>query len=95
MLNVDDVVRHIIYEGTVMQLRRYLQEIQYDSFRAAAIDKITTGVTTVDEVRRVLPHSTFCHQGIDARINLPKLLNTAIAASMVDRAMFKGCDQRG
>lgn len=59
LLNVDDTVRQLIYEGTITQLRRYLHKIQFDSFRVAAIAKITSGVTTVAEVRRVLPHSVF------------------------------------
>lgn len=57
MLNVDDTIRQIIYEGTMTQLHRYLAEMEFDSFRVAAIGKITSGVTTVQEVLRVLPHS--------------------------------------
>ncbi len=57
LLNVDDTVRQIIYEGTMTQLHRYLGEINFDSFRKAAIEKVTTGITTVTEVLRVLPHS--------------------------------------
>jgi type II secretory ATPase GspE/PulE/Tfp pilus assembly ATPase PilB-like protein len=60
LLNVDDMVRQIIYEGTMTQLHPYLGEINFDSFRNAAIEK----VTTVTEVLRVLPHSAvslFCH----------------------------------
>ncbi|MFM7428206.1 MAG: hypothetical protein ACKO7W_24945, partial [Elainella sp.] len=41
------------------QLRRYLQDSGFSSFRLAAIAKIAAGVTTVEEVRRVLPHSAF------------------------------------
>jgi type II secretory ATPase GspE/PulE/Tfp pilus assembly ATPase PilB-like protein len=58
LLNVDDTIRQIIYEGTITQLHRYLGEIEFDSFRAAAIAKITSGKTTVKEVLRVLPHSS-------------------------------------
>lgn len=57
LLNVDDTIRHIIYEGSMTQLHRYLGEIQFDSFRVAAIAKVTQGITTVQEVLRVLPHS--------------------------------------
>ncbi|MEB3337187.1 MAG: GspE/PulE family protein [Leptolyngbyaceae bacterium] len=57
MLHVDDTVRHIIHEGTMTQLHRYLHEINFDSFRVAAIEKVTTGITTVAEILRVLPHS--------------------------------------
>ncbi len=57
LLNIDDSIRQIIYEGTMTQLHRYLTEINFDSFRVAAIAKITAGITTVEEVLRVLPHS--------------------------------------
>jgi type II secretory ATPase GspE/PulE/Tfp pilus assembly ATPase PilB-like protein len=57
LLNIDDAIRQIIYEGTMTQLHRYLAEINFDSFRVAAIAKITAGITTVEEVLRVLPHS--------------------------------------
>ncbi len=57
LLNVDDTVRQLIYEGTMTQLHRYLDEIKFDSFRVAAIEKVTRGVTTLSEVLRVLPHS--------------------------------------
>jgi type II secretory ATPase GspE/PulE/Tfp pilus assembly ATPase PilB-like protein len=58
LLNVDDRIRQIIYEGTITQLHRYLNEIKFASFRVAAIEKVTTGTTTVQEVLRVLPHSS-------------------------------------
>lgn len=57
MLNVDDPIRQIIYEGTMTQLHRYLNEIKFASFRMAAIEKVTSGITTIQEVLRVLPHS--------------------------------------
>jgi general secretion pathway protein E len=57
LLDVNDTVRQIIYEGTITQMNRYLSEIEYDSFRMAAIDKVTSGITTVEEVLRVLPRS--------------------------------------
>lgn len=66
LLPVDDTVRQIIYEGTVTQLRRYLDEIQFHSFRVAAIQKVIAGTTTVEEVRRVLPHSTFATKNTKA-----------------------------
>ena len=57
LLNIDDTVREIIYEGTMTQLHRYLKEINFASFRTAAIEKVTTGLTTIEEVLRVVPHS--------------------------------------
>ncbi|MBW4664155.1 MAG: GspE/PulE family protein [Chroococcus sp. CMT-3BRIN-NPC107] len=58
LLNVDENVRRIIYEGTMTQLQHYVNEVNFDSFRLAAIKKVTTGVTTVQEILRVLPHSS-------------------------------------
>lgn len=57
LLNVDTTVRQIIYDGSMSQLHQYLEHIQFGSFRVAAIEKIITGVTTLSEVLRVLPHS--------------------------------------
>jgi type II secretory ATPase GspE/PulE/Tfp pilus assembly ATPase PilB-like protein len=57
LLNVDDMVRQIIYEGSMTQLHRHLHDTQFESFRIAAIEKVTSGITTVEEVLRVLPHS--------------------------------------
>ncbi|MBW4516760.1 MAG: GspE/PulE family protein [Timaviella obliquedivisa GSE-PSE-MK23-08B] len=60
LLNIDDTMRSIIYDGTVIDLRQYLRKIQFDSFLVAAIEKVQSGITTVEEVRRVLPHSALC-----------------------------------
>ncbi|MGB0564422.1 MAG: GspE/PulE family protein [Spirulinaceae cyanobacterium] len=57
MLEVDDRVREIIYDGTMTDLHRYLRQIKFASFRLAAIEKVTSGVTTAEEVSRVLPYS--------------------------------------
>ena len=57
LLEVDDTIREIIHEGNTTDLRHYLHEIDFMSFRKAAIEKVLTGVTTFEEVSRVLPHS--------------------------------------
>ena len=57
LLDVDSKVRELIYDGTMTQLHRYLRESNFTSFGMAAAQKVTTGVTTVEEVLRVLPHS--------------------------------------
>jgi type II secretory ATPase GspE/PulE/Tfp pilus assembly ATPase PilB-like protein len=57
LLNVDDMVRQMIYEGTTTQLSHCLNESNFDSFRVAAIEKVITGITTLSEVLRVLPYS--------------------------------------
>jgi len=57
LLDIDDRVRELIYEGTMTQLHHYLQEIDFASFRKAAITKVVDGITTVEEVLRVIPKS--------------------------------------
>nr|MDF0365114.1 GspE/PulE family protein [Nodosilinea sp. TSF1-S3] len=57
LLDVDSQVRQIIYEGSLTHLNRYLRSIEYQSFRLAAAEKVLAGLTTAEEVRRVLPAS--------------------------------------
>jgi type II secretory ATPase GspE/PulE/Tfp pilus assembly ATPase PilB-like protein len=66
LLNVDDGMRQIIYEGTMTQLHRHLQATGFESFRVAAIEKVLTGKTTVAELLRVLPHSALYRRGTAA-----------------------------
>ena len=66
LLEVNDRIREIIYDGTMTQLHRYLGKVGYMSFRKAAIAKVLAGVTTVEEVLRVLPRSSLNrHSGND------------------------------
>jgi len=62
LLAVDDRIREIIYEGTLTELHRYLHETGFLSFRIAAIEKVTTGATTVEEIQRVLPRSSLARK---------------------------------
>lgn len=64
LLDIDDTVRHLIYEGTITQLHRYLKEINFASFRVAAIEKVTNGLTTVEEVLRVIPKSALYNNNL-------------------------------
>lgn len=57
LLDIDDTVRELIYEGTMTQLHQYLRQINFASFRIAAIEKVTSGLTTVEEILRVIPRS--------------------------------------
>lgn len=57
LLNIDRAMREMIYEGNISQLHRHIQEANFFSFRMAAIAKVTTGLTTIEEVLRVLPSS--------------------------------------
>lgn len=58
LLDIDETVQEIIYEGSITQLHQYLKNISFASFRVAAIEKVTTGLTTVEEIMRVLPRSS-------------------------------------
>jgi general secretion pathway protein E len=51
---VDDRVQELIYDGTLSQLKAYLRETGFVSFRASALEKIIAGLTTVEEALRVL-----------------------------------------
>lgn len=90
MLNIDDSIRQIIYEGTMTQLYRYLGEIQFDSFRMAAINKVTSGITTIQEVLRVLPHSALYRRFGENRpaTNPMKLVNAGVSAESIAEAGF-------
>jgi len=68
LLNVDDTIRRLIYEGTMTQLHRYLGETEFDSFRIGAIDKVTRGITTIEEVLRVLPHSAMYRRYVETQL---------------------------
>ncbi len=57
LLPVDDTMRDLIYAGTVVQMNRYLDESEFASFKVAAVEKVTAGITTVEEILRVLPRS--------------------------------------
>jgi len=57
LLHVDDRIREIIYQGTMLELHHYLQQIEFFSFRVAAINKVIHGKTTLSEVQRVLPQT--------------------------------------
>ena len=57
LVEVDDTIREIIHDGNTTDLRHYLHEIDFMSFRKAAVEKVMTGITTFEEVLRVLPHS--------------------------------------
>jgi general secretion pathway protein E/type IV pilus assembly protein PilB len=64
LIDIDDTIRQIIYEGTMSQLQRYLSKTNFHSFRKAAIEKVQMGVTTVEEVQRVLPHSALYRKSL-------------------------------
>jgi type II secretory ATPase GspE/PulE/Tfp pilus assembly ATPase PilB-like protein len=65
VLNIDDTMRQAIYEGTIIQVRQSANAENFFSFRDAAIEKVLQGITTVEEVKRVLPYSALCHRPIE------------------------------
>jgi type II secretory ATPase GspE/PulE/Tfp pilus assembly ATPase PilB-like protein len=69
LLDIDDRVREIIYEGSITQLHQYLKEINFASFRTGAIEKVQTGLTTVEEVLRVLPRSALYNKPLSTPQN--------------------------
>jgi type II secretory ATPase GspE/PulE/Tfp pilus assembly ATPase PilB-like protein len=62
VLTIDDDLRQAIYEGTITQVRQSLHSDNFYSFREAAIAKVMAGLTTVEEVKRVLPYSALIHR---------------------------------
>ncbi|NET55129.1 MAG: type II/IV secretion system protein [Symploca sp. SIO2E6] len=56
LLNIDPRVKKFI-EGQTMTIQDYLNQSNFNSFRVAAIEKVTTGVTTIEELQRVLPEN--------------------------------------
>lgn len=59
VLDIDDRIRELIYDGTMSQLHKYLQQNEFPSFGIAAREKVIQGITTVEEALRVLPRSAF------------------------------------
>lgn len=78
VLNVDETVRDLMHEGTITQLRRYLYKYktEFESFRMAAIAEVTTGITTLTEITRVLPHSALFPRSLSQPPQPIQLLNT-------------------
>jgi type II secretory ATPase GspE/PulE/Tfp pilus assembly ATPase PilB-like protein len=73
VLDIDDGIRQAIYDGTIVQVRQSLNADNFHSFRDSAIEKVLAGITTVEEVRRVLPHSALCHRVVSSTPNLARL----------------------
>jgi type II secretory ATPase GspE/PulE/Tfp pilus assembly ATPase PilB-like protein len=71
LLEVDRPVKQIIYEGSMPKLNTYLNSIGFNSFRVSAIAKVTQGITTVEELRRVLPYSALCSSFMAEAIEPP------------------------
>jgi type II secretory ATPase GspE/PulE/Tfp pilus assembly ATPase PilB-like protein len=59
VLDVDRDVRRLIDENVAIDFYPYLSDRNFTSFKAATMEKLATGVTTVAEILRVLPRSAF------------------------------------
>jgi type II secretory ATPase GspE/PulE/Tfp pilus assembly ATPase PilB-like protein len=59
LLNVTPQVRKIMAEGNQSKLLEYLIEHGYESFFHSVRNKISTGITTLEEALRVLPRQMF------------------------------------
>jgi len=57
IMTADRTIKQIIYDGSFSRLKPYLRECDYTSFRVAAIEKVKSGLTTIEEIKRVLPQS--------------------------------------
>jgi len=63
LLNVTPPVRKIMAEGNQSKLFEYLIEHGYESFFHSGRNKISTGITTLEEALRVLPRQMFTDIG--------------------------------
>ncbi|NER95811.1 MAG: type II/IV secretion system protein [Symploca sp. SIO1B1] len=71
LLNAEPkIVKRLIRENQITKMQVYLNKIKFDSFRLAAIDKVTKGKTTVEELRRVIPYTSI--RKSDAKSALPR-----------------------
>lgn len=64
VLDVDRDVRRLIHENVTVDFYPYLNHRNFTSFKAATMEKLATGVTTVAEILRVLPRSAFDRNSI-------------------------------
>lgn len=54
LLDLNQTVKNYIREDEVSRIYQYLNQIRFDSFRLSALEKVKSGVTTLEEVQRVL-----------------------------------------
>ena len=65
LINCNTKMKQLIRQGKITEMQRYLEQINFDSFRKAAIEKVTSGLTTVEELQRVIPDSAMHPQVVD------------------------------
>lgn len=87
VLTIDDSMRQAIYEGTIVQVRQSANHDNFFSFRDAAVEKVLLGLTTVEEVKRVLPYSALHHRTAPANpANNPAITRPTIGLRTVGEA---------
>jgi|GEM_PF-110057 len=69
VLNVNQTMRQLIYKGDMTEIQSYLEQTDFESFRKAAIAKIQAGITTVEEILRVLPDSAIGGDRLESEFN--------------------------
>jgi type II secretory ATPase GspE/PulE/Tfp pilus assembly ATPase PilB-like protein len=62
LFNITPQVRKILIEGTQSQLMDYLASQDQTSFKNSVRDKISTGITTLEEALRILPRRMFVNE---------------------------------
>jgi type II secretory ATPase GspE/PulE/Tfp pilus assembly ATPase PilB-like protein len=63
IIDVDDEFRQLIYEGTITQINQHLNknrknDRRFIPFRRSALEKLVKGVTTIEEILRVIPRNS-------------------------------------
>lgn len=61
VLNITPTLRKIISEDNQADLMEYLVNQNYESFAHSVREKVSTGVTTLEEALRVIPRQMFTH----------------------------------
>ncbi len=61
VLNITPKLRKIISEDKQSELKEYLVDQHYESFVYSVREKVSTGVTTLEEALRVVPRQMFTH----------------------------------
>jgi general secretion pathway protein E len=64
LLEIDNTMQQIIAEDAIPQMRYHLGSSNFISFRESAIEKVMTGVTTVEEVLRVMPRRALVRKSL-------------------------------
>jgi type II secretory ATPase GspE/PulE/Tfp pilus assembly ATPase PilB-like protein len=81
LIDADDTVKMAIYRNELDRLRVHLNRFNTLSFRESVLGKIISGVTTLEEVMRVLPDDAL-QLKLEIPTQLPKLYDDVIVAEL-------------